>query len=385
MAGATIRSTGWMNAEDLATMVQRCDIVAFKRRFYVHYALVIQVTDDGVVWLRHYAPDEDENGDGTRRAGDFRLSAAFSGGSSAKAHVRCDSLIDVAEGCLGRIDNSLDLSYPPLTEEEILQRAHSRLGESSYHLAKNNCEHFVRWCRNGVHRSGQVNTAVDYANTAATVVGNGYAAYRTIHSLRSAADLLRSNNRLASAAATATGGVAVAAAGTTGGTAAVASGGIAAAASSWTAYVSGSAVAAASSLAGGVSAAAVSVGQAAARSSMMAAVSGQAAAIGSSVSGAMASAAGVFGGGGSAAAAATTTGGGAAAGGTAAMVALPLIGGIAAVGGTYYVLKRLKARKNRNDLQRLLGEPEEKVAKPESNAKHEHNEVHDDYSPELFE
>ena len=36
--------------------------------------------------------------------------------------------------------------YPP---EIVMARAISRLGEEHYHLIINNCEHFVRWCRNG--------------------------------------------------------------------------------------------------------------------------------------------------------------------------------------------------------------------------------------------
>lgn len=35
------------------------------------------------------------------------------------------------------------------TREEAVRRAKSRLGENRYHLAINNCENFVRWCRAG--------------------------------------------------------------------------------------------------------------------------------------------------------------------------------------------------------------------------------------------
>ena len=37
-----------------------------------------------------------------------------------------------------------------------LQRAQSRLGEQSYNLLFNNCEHFAHWCKTGRHRSAQV-------------------------------------------------------------------------------------------------------------------------------------------------------------------------------------------------------------------------------------
>jgi len=38
------------------------------------------------------------------------------------------------------------ISYPP---EMVLARAATRIGEQQYNLVTNNCEHFVRWCRNG--------------------------------------------------------------------------------------------------------------------------------------------------------------------------------------------------------------------------------------------
>jgi hypothetical protein len=39
---------------------------------------------------------------------------------------------------------------------QIVQRARSRLGERSYHLLRNNCEHFCNWCQLGQCRSEQV-------------------------------------------------------------------------------------------------------------------------------------------------------------------------------------------------------------------------------------
>jgi hypothetical protein len=39
--------------------------------------------------------------------------------------------------------------------EETLERALSRLGETSYSLFTNNCEHFVLWCKTGYAKSEQ--------------------------------------------------------------------------------------------------------------------------------------------------------------------------------------------------------------------------------------
>jgi Lecithin retinol acyltransferase len=39
---------------------------------------------------------------------------------------------------------------------EIIRRARSRVGEDSYRLLSNNCEHFCEWCLRGENRSYQV-------------------------------------------------------------------------------------------------------------------------------------------------------------------------------------------------------------------------------------
>jgi lecithin:retinol acyltransferase len=40
--------------------------------------------------------------------------------------------------------------------DEIVRRARSRLGEDSYRLLRNNCEHFCAWCVDGSSKSEQV-------------------------------------------------------------------------------------------------------------------------------------------------------------------------------------------------------------------------------------
>ena len=41
----------------------------------------------------------------------------------------------------------------------VVERAFSRLGEKGYDLWKNNCEHFVRWCRSDENESQQIDVA----------------------------------------------------------------------------------------------------------------------------------------------------------------------------------------------------------------------------------
>lgn len=42
--------------------------------------------------------------------------------------------------------------------EKTLMRARQRIGEASYRLTSNNCEHFAMWCRTGVSTSHQADT-----------------------------------------------------------------------------------------------------------------------------------------------------------------------------------------------------------------------------------
>lgn len=46
--------------------------------------------------------------------------------------------------------------------KETVRRAYSRIGESEYNLATNNCEHFALWCRTGLSRSTQVEAMINY-------------------------------------------------------------------------------------------------------------------------------------------------------------------------------------------------------------------------------
>lgn len=47
------------------------------------------------------------------------------------------------------------------TPDETIERARSRVGEASYHLLTNNCEHFAIWCKIGIGESSQVRSFID--------------------------------------------------------------------------------------------------------------------------------------------------------------------------------------------------------------------------------
>ena len=58
--------------------------------------------------------------------------------------------------------------------EESVERAYSKLGEDSYNIIFNNCEHFVSWCINGIHSSAQVNSNLATTTAAASLLINQY-------------------------------------------------------------------------------------------------------------------------------------------------------------------------------------------------------------------
>ena len=60
-------------------------------------------------------------------------------------------------------------AYPP---HEIVLRARSRLGEKSYDVLKNNCEHFCNWCISGFNRSKQVERPLAFTLRALVVAVN---------------------------------------------------------------------------------------------------------------------------------------------------------------------------------------------------------------------
>jgi hypothetical protein len=57
----------------------------------------------------------------------------------------------------------------PFSGKETVNRARSRLGEESYSLLFNNCEHFALWCKTGRSKSIQVEKAVATAVVLGTI------------------------------------------------------------------------------------------------------------------------------------------------------------------------------------------------------------------------
>jgi hypothetical protein len=103
------------------------DHIYVKRGLYDHHGI-----DAGGGWVIHYTGEvKNKSGAAVRRT---RMSAFSQGGK-----------VDTVE--YGAAVNRPD---------EVLARATSRLGEATYDLAFNNCEHFARWCKCGTSRSVQI-------------------------------------------------------------------------------------------------------------------------------------------------------------------------------------------------------------------------------------
>lgn len=81
------------------------------------------------------------------------LTTGFGGGLFEGSKNPLTALLDIYE-------LFKKISYRLYSPVETLRRAKSRLGESSYNLIFNNCEHFVVWCKTGVSESHQVNAVI---------------------------------------------------------------------------------------------------------------------------------------------------------------------------------------------------------------------------------
>jgi len=75
--------------------------------------------------------------------------------------------------------NSYDIVSHPnskYSNEEIVERAYSRIDENNYGIIGNNCEHFTNWCIDNINTSQQVGACVNtVVNTALKTLGKGNA------------------------------------------------------------------------------------------------------------------------------------------------------------------------------------------------------------------
>jgi hypothetical protein len=65
------------------------------------------------------------------------------------------------------------------SEEAVMERAESRLGEFAFDLVFNNCEHFVTWCKTGISSSEQITDLWRQALTGGGLVKPGLGSKHT--------------------------------------------------------------------------------------------------------------------------------------------------------------------------------------------------------------
>ena len=79
-----------------------------------------------------------------------------------------DSLWDIVRTALEVIagdDEVKKKRYHIYTPRATVARAKRRIGERSYDLLENNCEHFALWCKTGISESKQVESLLECVST----------------------------------------------------------------------------------------------------------------------------------------------------------------------------------------------------------------------------
>lgn len=66
--------------------------------------------------------------------------------------------VSLKEFCAGNSYDVVCHDNRKYSREDSVERAKRRIGENAYSVTGNNCEHFVNWCIDGNHKSGQVDT-----------------------------------------------------------------------------------------------------------------------------------------------------------------------------------------------------------------------------------
>ena len=137
------------------------DMIGISRGVYEHYAIYV-----GTGKVVHYA-GEGMDFDGKisiheapfsefLKDGEDYFVISFEGSYPVKIYSSTGLL-------RGGIWDSRGMKIPrTYSAKETVRRAYSRIGESEYNLATNNCEHFALWCRTGLSRSTQVEAMINY-------------------------------------------------------------------------------------------------------------------------------------------------------------------------------------------------------------------------------
>lgn len=120
------------------------DIICVKRRkdFYRHYGIYI-----GRGRIVHYSSTHGE----------------FDRHEDSTVHISSLEEFLRKEKTYYRVEIREGKGYTLFSPEETVERALSRLGEKSYSILTNNCEHFAMWCKTGISESCQIEKCIGEA------------------------------------------------------------------------------------------------------------------------------------------------------------------------------------------------------------------------------
>jgi len=142
------------NNEVVYRQMKPGDLIEIPRGNYSHYAVCVGGGD-----LVHLTGGND----GIDASNIFNLSLGASGRELNKARVCRNNFWEVVGNSAAKIDYRKDMRESPLSTDQIIRNALSRIGEEGYNLIWKNCEHFATWCRYGVEFSEQIETAITWA------------------------------------------------------------------------------------------------------------------------------------------------------------------------------------------------------------------------------
>lgn len=147
--------------------LQAGDVIGVSRGMYEHYAVYV-----GHGRVLHYAGEEaDFTGQISIHEADFKEFM-----KDAKSYFvvifddKCKYPIRIQPAAKVTLNSHMNYysgklqkkNWNIFSAEETVKRAYSRIGERSYNLAGNNCEHFAMWCKTGISESTQVEQMTQY-------------------------------------------------------------------------------------------------------------------------------------------------------------------------------------------------------------------------------
>jgi len=145
------------------------DVICVKKIGYYHFG--IYINDNSII---HFAPDGDfstilesmknayihETNLEKFMSGQYELFVCdFNEFYSEPSKRKVDTVLTRSILPPPVLDSELmkELTYKLYSPAETVERALGKVGKSNYSLVFNNCEHFVIWCKTGIHESHQVN------------------------------------------------------------------------------------------------------------------------------------------------------------------------------------------------------------------------------------